>query len=329
MYAKQTLAIVKKFVSAGGKGNIKLEEAEKMDFQLVLAEIEHLNEAAFVEFMGNAHIVKDDKSASPLQRAAIACLADLKMWQEILTDKSLMITKCGQYSYKYPTAWKSFVPDLQCYFWNETAKKIETVPLTKVIIDTPMYMERLLVFIGPSKRGKSKLAASIGCMLAEAHGYDRICEMKKLDPAGELTKSGGTERCGAFIMHDTELVSRRNDELTAEEKKGLFKVEENWQYGCRYGDALLPALVPRMLTCNPGKENGKVTYDDWFIRNGLHAVGMLVRQERDKIIELDDNAMAMVNHVVIIKVDDFLYENKPQGDQSDEKWKRFNSRRAV
>ena len=43
---------------------------------------------------------------------------------------------------------------------------------------------------------------------------------------------------------------------------------------------------------------------------------MLVRQERDKILELDQGAMAMVNHVVIIKVEDYLYEVGPQQPQA-------------
>ena len=125
------------------------------------------------------------------------------------------------------------------------------------------------------------------------------------------------------------MCSRLNEQLSIEEKKGFFKVDENAQYKARYGDALMPKYVPRLLSLNPGKHRGELLWDDWFMRQNLPGCAALVRRDLESIKEFDENQIAALRHLIIWRVPEYLYEKKEVKSCDDDMMKRFRSHRQA
>ena len=91
-----------------------------------------------------------------------------------------------------------------------------------------------------------------------------------------------------------------------ENKKGLFQVQETCHYKARYGEAMLPKLIARLLAIQAHQAaNGEFVWDTWFNKQGLTGCAALARGDTAAVKAADDDQRVCARHCTIFKITDF------------------------
>lgn len=106
--------------------------------------------------------------------------------------------------------------------------------------------------------------------------------------------------------------SLMNSRLELEEVKGVLGVYESAHYRARWGQAVLPADVPRVFGINAGKtQEGAINHCDWFEKqNHMGGMAMLVRKDTEALKSASEHDQAVARRAVVFILDDAGVDKK-------------------
>jgi hypothetical protein len=201
----------------------------------------------------------------------------------------------------------SSVKQLETLEWDYIAGAIAKSDLGTVI-NSVKCRQKSVLFIGVAGAGKDNLLCALAALCCKRQGVETFMESDGLDPFGAATKAGLTERQGAFVMNDVELTTKLQGRLSLEDVKHLLNVEKPAQFNARYGNAILPPNRPRIFSMNCGKlDDGSVDWSVWFVREELPFVAHILSGSADVARALGEDEKAVLRRMVIVKVDQPLF----------------------
>jgi hypothetical protein len=193
--------------------------------------------------------------------------------------------------------------------YNPITDLTETRTLRDVLDGGTDYLEMSLWFIGPPGYGKTTLIGSIAQEVAHRQGFDSFCESTALDPFGQLTKMGITEKVGAFAISDFDLMSGSGSglesALTLSDMQALLDCTANASYKARYHCATLPKHRSRLFAINPTMKDGRVNWGGWFGDQNYPVIEAFVNG--DPVDSYGDRHKALLRRIVVFKVTSPLY----------------------
>ena len=106
---------------------------------------------------------------------------------------------------------------------------------------------------------------------------------------------------GALCLSDFEFRTLQDHVMTKEEQKSLLSVFENGSVVARYGDAIFPKDLPRTFSVNLGEDRitGLKNDPGAFFDYKMDGVANLVRKQKARIKNLDDNELALVRRCAV------------------------------
>ena len=192
--------------------------------------------------------------------------------------------------------------------WNHITETIDESTLG-VVMNTVKCRQKSVLFVGAAGAGKDNLLCALAALCCKRQGVETFMESDGLDPFGAATKAGLTERQGAFVMNDVELKTKLQGRLSLEDVKHLLNVEKPAQFNARYGNAILPACRPRLLSMNCGKlPDGAVDWSAWFVREELPFVAHLLSGTVSEIRALGEDQKAVLRRMIVVKIDKPLFD---------------------
>jgi hypothetical protein len=204
------------------------------------------------------------------------------------------------------------VKQLETLEWDYIKSNIETSDLGTVI-NSVKCRQKSLLFVGAAGAGKDNLLCAIAALCCKRQGVDSFMESDGLDPFGAATKAGLTDRQGAFVMNDVELKTKLQGRLSLEDVKHLLNVEKPAQFNARYGNAILPANRPRLISMNCGKlPTGAIDWSAWFVREELPFVAHLLNGTVSAIRALGEDQKAVLRRMIVVKIDKPLFDTQRQ-----------------
>jgi len=319
--------IAQKFFKTTFIANLKLKDRDDAlpDFDQITDYLADYDKKKLNQYTANAKIAKKTKTCTPMQTAVLACVSEVQQFVAFMEKSNQMIYSVTE-GFQYPRDFASWLPLLLGVYWCARTQQIKQISLVDCIDKTNMYLKNLICFVGLNGRGKSELIRAIAKRLSKAHGFDKYCFGKSLDPVGCMTKSGSINECGAVALTDLDLVSLMNTPLSLEHKKGLMKVEEAAHYAARYGEAILPKLRPRILAVNATQNRQGIQWSGWFEAQGLEACAALAAHDAGAFRACSDEQQAVARNITIFRIDNFAYDQVANAIDTNEAQQHFMSR---
>jgi len=321
---KAVQGMIESFMKAESIGNIKVH-TEVLLLSDVITHLPIGDPMRMLEYVANAKQAKKNGVATKLQEAVCNMQTEVKTFAKMMRG-NLSIKDLSQIARTYPESFPHWVDDLVGFYYDMESKTLKEINLKTVLTsEETWYMEYTIVFAGLSESGKSNLGDAVGRYLAEAHSFSNVVITKgSLGAFGLMTKANTMQTVGAFMFHDCKLEAYKDKPLSSEEKKGLWKVDEDASFLAPHGMATILKFVPRIVTCNSGGTAERPDYGWWFKKQGMKMAAKLARKDVAKLQNLSGEQEAQIRHFIIFHIDRKLYVPGP--DAASERKKRFESR---
>ena len=254
---------------------------------------------------GDAKRAKFLKACSPLQQAIITMRSELDDYMKAKEQTSTILELASGVEYHLPRDFNPNVGTLLVgTFWSSISQSIQTMSLDQWR-NTTEHKLRSMFLVGGNEAGKSSLLRALARNFCIRSGLETYAFLKKLDPAGLLTRSGEINVCSSFIFTDFEMRSLRDDSLDEESVKALLDTSEPGGYPARYHVATLPKNKPRMFAVNAGISEGTVDYGWWFAQQPhCYPLALLARGDEEGLRESADAEQAIARRTVIFRLVD-------------------------
>jgi len=320
--ARQSL--IKLFLDSELIGSM-MRDACVLSFREVVEKLPLGDPTKMLEIVANARLAKKKGKHDELKEAIVSMTSEIKQYAKLMKG-NLSIKDVAQIARTYPESFPSWVDDLVGFYYDTGSKTLKEIDLKTVLTsEETWYMEYTIVFTGMSKSGKSTLGDAVGRYLAEAHSFSNVVVTKgSLGAFGLMTKANTMQTVGAFMFHDCKLEAYKDKPLSSEEKKGLWKVDEDASFLAPHGQATMLKYVPRIVTCNSGGTAEQPDYGWWFKEQGMKMAAKLARKDTAKLQNLSGEQEAQIRHFIIFHIDRKLYMLGQ--DVRSERKERFESR---
>ena len=262
------------------------------------------------------------KSSTPFQVGLLAMHADLKSYidlQEQAAAMTKLMAEPGPHFVNDFIAQRTlglrgvvYDPAIGISATTMRAALYEKQSVTR----PPLYVDRTIIFVGPSGLGKTEYAIGLAREFCNRRGSDRYVHSGSIDPLGIMTKSGSLKLAGAVILDDFALISRLDTRLNEEEVKQLLYTKQRAHVGARYHQAVLREHVARIWTINSGAPgpDGVPDFGEWFRRERVPCLDRLVYEDNDWFANVATEAeKAIARRCVIFRVTEPLFARGAQG----------------
>jgi len=314
--------VVCKFMTTTAIGNMTVEENIEISFEEVVRELPLGEPAKMLAFVGNAKL-KGNK-ADNLQKSALKVKAEITNYAKLMKGNNA-ITHVTKIEFPWPAAFLEWVPQIVGYYYSLATKSWAEISLDDAV-NTDHYMQNTLMFIGEPKTGKSRCAEGVGQRLTMAHDLENVVITKgTLQAFGMMTRAGTMSTVGCFVFHDFDMMAYQRTLLSLEERKGFFKIEEDACFAAPHHPAVMPKLIPRIITANTGGTSEAPDWGSWFERQKLTAGAHLARKDLVKLNKCSADERAYASSITIFRITEKIYTPATSSDRQ----RRFASRRQI
>ena len=233
--------------------------AQELNFEQIQAELWDILDrqnarSSWDAFRANAKLAKARRLASPLQEAALVTQAEVTAWADMIAQSQGRLCPANDDAQTlYPNGFPESVTGSLGVYYCPVSDALKTCAL-KEFTHGPLHLARAGFLIGTNGLGKSLLQRAIGRYFCEAYGKSAYLVTQGLDPLGLATRAGMPSRIGAALFADVEMESGNRVRLTLEHIKGLLLIYEPAHLPARFNGTILPALIPRIFSCNRGSQ---------------------------------------------------------------------------
>ena len=229
---------------------------------------ENWTPSVFTARLANAKMDNKLKIADGFQVALLTMVAELKHDLEVRHHAISMIVNMDDPKHYDLEHFVEEALELQGVHCNDATGKVELLTL-KGWLNTSLCREKMAIFIGVERAGKSELQHAIARQIckrsfSKSNGIAQkptYYYSSALDPLGVLTKEGSMATCSSIHIKDSDLSVLQNFKLTREELKDVTYTKEAATHRARYHSAVWPAGAVRTASWNTGRNpDGAV---DW------------------------------------------------------------------
>ena len=275
---------------------------EDVDFESVMAFLTGYKLREFSIYVANARLARKAKKQDAMQVAVLTVESQAHTFVKGCTSVQAFVRKVDTVKFEFPDDFAPNIEGLEVLFLDPDSTAIQRVTLGH-FLTSPMYLDLFLWVIGRTKSGKSELVKSLARRFCDESECASFVMTPGFDHVGTLTKTGQNMQQGSFIFDDCKLTSKYDQTLKLEDMLNLGLVGQAGTYPCRYTDAELPPLVPRMGTANAGVDDrGDMDFGDHFIKYEMAPLAALARGKESYFKHASDFELGVARRFAVLNI---------------------------
>ena len=212
-------------------------------------------------------------------------------------------------------------------YWDASANMLKVTTKGR-FMSSELCKKRTQIYIGADRSGKTELQKADGRVFSR-RTYDVQSGLVRkpiyfccdnVDAVGVLCKDGTAAEISSYHLPDTEMKTKLNDQLSRDEIKTIFNIEEDGGFSCRYHPGVIVAGCAVTASFNAGKNrDGSI---DWGFKlrqigRGLEHLDIVatvdINNDRQKveaentIRSMSSDDRAILDRVIIYRIKEPIY----------------------